>query len=600
MSFYLTGLLVLLPIFIILGVSFNLLLGYGGMLSVSQAGFFGVGAYATALLTKEHGLEFVPAVVIGAALAAVCSIPVGWAAGRLADEFLFIATIALQTLIVELLNNLRVTGRSYGLPGIPRPVIFGYEFGTPTSLAVLSWVVCTVLVLIGYRSVRSPFGRVLEALREDVPAARSLGKRALRTKVSVFAFSAAMAAVAGGLFAVYLRFISPAEFTIDRSVQMLSIAIIGGLGVYWGPYIGALFVVTLPQMLTFFDIPTSVAGPVNGIIYSLAVLLILMFRPQGLLGTSASGFMRRQVALDSSGSGPSVGLSESHDAATTATVADVREPAGSERTLQVLEELRDRSGRSVEEVRTLRCDHLTKRFGGLTAVDDVTLEILPGRITGLVGPNGAGKTTVFNLLSGALTPDAGQVTFGSTDITGLSLEQRANLGVVRSFQEVRLFGGMNVIDNVRVGITTPRDESLFAQYRPSSFRPSIEHDRERTAIELLEYLGLEDQLEVIADDLSYAEQKLLMIGRLLATGADCYLLDEPMSGLDPSARERVSALLTDMVASGATICLVEHSMQVIRSVCSWVAFLDEGKLLTEGEPDALMADRTLASIYFGH
>jgi branched-chain amino acid transport system permease protein len=599
MSFYLTGLLVLLPIFIILGVSFNLLLGYGGLLSVSHAGFFGVGAYATALLTKEHGLEFVPAVVIGAALAAVCSIPVGWAAGRLADEFLFIATIALQTLIVELLNNLRVTGRSYGLPGIPRPVIFGYEFETAMSLAVLSWAVCTVLVLIGYRSVRSPFGRVLEALREDVPAARSLGKRALRTKVSVFAFSAAMAAVAGGLFAVYLRFISPVEFTIDRSVQILSIAIIGGLGVYWGPYVGALFVVTLPQVLTFFDISPSVAGPVNGIIYSLVVLLILMFRPQGLLGTSASGFMRRQVPLDSSAS-PSVGLSDSHETSPSATVPDIVEPAGSQRTLQVLKELRDRSGRSVDEVRTLRCDHLTKRFGGLTAVDDVSLEILPGRITGLVGPNGAGKTTVFNLLSGALTPDAGQVTFGGTDITGLSLEQRANLGVVRSFQEVRLFGGMNVIDNVRVGITTPRDESLFAQYRPSSFRPSIEHGREQTAIELLEYLGLEDQLEVIADDLSYAEQKLLMIGRLLATGADCYLLDEPMSGLDPSARERVSALLTDMVASGATICLVEHSMQVIRSVCSWVAFLDEGKLLTEGEPDELMADRTLATIYFGH
>lgn len=595
MTFYITGLLVLLPIFVILGVSFNLLLGYGGLLSVSHAGFFGVGAYTTALLMKEHGLEFVPAVLAGAALAAVVSIPVGWAAGRLADEFLFIATIALQTLLVELFNNLRVTGRSYGLPGIPRPVVLGFEFSTTTQLAVLSWSVCTVLVLIGYRAVRSPFGRVLEALREDVPASRSLGKRALRTKVSVFAFSGAMAGVAGGLFAVYLRFISPVEFTIDRSVQILSIAIIGGLGAYWGPYVGAFFVVTLPQVLTFFDIPSSIAGPVNGIIYSLLVLLILMFRPQGLLGTNATGFMRRAAAGPST-EDPSSDAVGSEHLGESSPAAD---GPGAHGTLQVLERLRERSGRSVEEVRTLRSENISKRFGGLLAVDDVSLEILPGRITGLVGPNGAGKTTVFNLLSGALTPDTGRVTFGDTDITSLSLEQRANIGVVRSFQEVRLFGGMNVIDNVRVGITNSTSESLLGQYRPSSFRPSIEHDRERTAIQLLEYLGLDEKLEVIADDLSYAEQKLLMIGRLLSTGADCYLLDEPMSGLDPAARERVSALLRDMVDTGATICLVEHSMQVIRAVCSWMAFLDQGRLLTEGEPDAIMADEELAAIYFG-
>ncbi len=251
------------------------------------------------------------------------------------------------------------------------------------------------------------------------------------------------------------------------------------------------------------------------------------------------------------------------------------------------------------EARTLRCDNVSIAFGGLTAVDGVSLTLRPGAITGLVGPNGAGKTTLFNILSGLLTPDTGSVHFGSADITRRSLDARARDGIVRSFQEMRLFDGMTAKENVLLGMTPLADERLIPVQRNPLQRRRAEKERQQKADDLLAYLGIGHQAQTLAGDLSYAEQKLLMMGRLLGTDADCYLLDEPMSGLDAAGRERIMKLLQETVARGATICLVEHSLDVIRNVCSWVAFLADGALVKEGPTEEITNDRELAAMYFG-
>lgn len=587
MTYYLIGLMGLLPIFIILGLSFNLLLGYGGLLSVSHGGFFGIGAYATAILIKDYQLEFLPAALVGAVLAGVMSLSVGYAAGRLSDEFLFIVTIAVQVALVELFNNLELTGRSAGIAGIPRPTIFGYYLDTNLKVAILGWTICAIVALICWRVVHSPYGRLLKALREDVPAARSLGKRALWTKVTVFAFSASIAGVAGGLYATHILYISPAEFTLDRSVEILSITIIGGLAAFWGPFIGAAVVLILPEALSFANIPDSVAGPINGLLYTTGVLLLLIYRPQGIMGKVEGDKMsrgrarrRRAAGIVDEGAVPQV-------------------QAGGDTGDKLFASMAQSEGAPMtERAQTLRCEGIGISFGGLRAVDDVTMRITPGRITALVGPNGAGKTTVFNLLSGALKSDGGRMFYGDEDISSLSITKRSQLGVARSFQEVRLFEGMTVHENIHVAVTDIKDETIVAQFSPRSFRHNDDVDSER-AEEILRALGLHDKKDTFARDLSYAEQKLLMIGRLLATGASCYLLDEPMSGLDQHARAQVSELLKRMVADGTTICIVEHSMQVVREVASWVVFLDRGKVLTEGTPEDVMADPELTAIYFG-
>ncbi|WP_377320079.1 ATP-binding cassette domain-containing protein [Pimelobacter simplex] len=583
MSYYLTSLLGLLPIFIILGISFNLLLGYGGLLSVSHGGFFGVGAYATAILIKDHQLEFLPAVLIGAVVAGVLSLSVGYAAGRLSDEFLFIVTIAVQVALVELFNNLELTGRSAGIVGIPRPTVFGYQLETNTEVMMMSWVFLAIVTAACWRLVHSPYGRLLKALREDVPAARSLGKRALWTKVTVFAFSSAVAGIAGGLYAMHTLYISPAEFTLDRTVEILSITIIGGVAAYWGPFVGAFTVLALPEALSFADIPDSVAGPVNGMVYTLVVLLILIFRPRGLLGRDP------------------VKEAQRNEERRLRKAAGSRRAAAPDVVPATSPDLpgRVRGGGTSPEPMTLRSEGIGISFGGLRAVDDVTLAVRPGQITALVGPNGAGKTTVFNLLSGALRSDSGKTFYGDKDISSLSIERRAQLGIVRSFQEVRLFEGMTVQDNIHVAVTGIRNETIAAQFLPRSWgrRDHADADRAET---MLRSLGLYEKRYSLARDLSYAEQKMLMMGRLLATGASCYLLDEPMSGLDQAARTQLSGLLSQIVADGTTsICIVEHSMQVVREVASWVLFLDRGRLLTEGPPETVMNDPELTAIYFG-
>lgn len=579
MTYYLTSLLSLLPIFIILGMSFNLLLGYGGLLSISHGGFFGVGAYATAILVKDYQVDFLLAVAVAALVTGVVSLSVGYAAGRLSDEFLFIVTIAVQVALVELFNNLQITGRSAGIAGIPRPTVFGIELDSNVGVAILAWVTCGILTLICWRVVHSPYGRLLKALREDVPVARSLGKRALRTKVTVFAFSSALAGIAGGLYAVHTQYISPTDFTLDRSVQILSITIIGGLAAFWGPYVGAAVVLALPEALRFVNIPDTIAGPVNGMIYTLAVLILLIYRPRGLLGRDPSALAARRARRRAA--------RRSVDA-----VGDPTDTTGSAL-------IRPRADDRDEAPKSLRAEHIGIAFGGVRAVDDVTLEIRPGQVTALVGPNGAGKTTVFNLLSGALRADTGRTFYGERDISKLSAERRAQAGVVRSFQDVRLFEGMTVLENVHVAVSEVAHDSLLSQFSLASARGRDERD-ERRAEEILAHLGLADKRHVLARDLSYAEQKMLMMGRLLATGASCYLLDEPMSGLDQAARAQLTALLMEIVADGRTsICIVEHSMQVVREVASWVLFLDRGRLLTEGRPEDVMNDPELTSIYFG-
>ncbi|MCW2704056.1 MAG: branched-chain amino acid transporter ATP-binding protein/permease [Blastococcus sp.] len=588
MSYYLNNLLALLAIFSILGMSFNLIMGYAGQFSIAHGAFFGQGAYTTGVLMRDYEWSFLPAMVASFLFAGLVSVILGVAARRVTDVYLVILTLAWQVAAVELYSNLDITGGSGGLIGIPRADIFGYELAGPTQVIILAWAVCIVVALAVRYIVRSPFGRTLRGLREDEIAARSLGKPTANLKIKAFVISSALAGVAGSLFAVQIRFISPAEFALDRSIEVLSLAIIGGLATLIGPFVGAAVIVLIPELLGYLDLPNTLVGAVNAFLFSGMVLVFLRFRPQGLVGRRPV----RNAANSHLGDvipGPPQPLGETlEDGATAHERAP--EPAGA-------------AGLPVaasREVRTLSCEGASISFGGLTAVDDVTLTLRPGAITGLVGPNGAGKTTLFNILSGLLTPDTGAVRFGSADITGKSLDARARDGIVRSFQEMRLFDGMSAQDNILLAMTPKADEQILPAQRGGLHRRRAERERQERTAELLAYLGLGHQAQTLAGDLSYAEQKLLMMGRLLATDADCYLLDEPMSGLDAAGRERIMRLLQDTVARGATICLVEHSLDVIRSVCSWVAFLADGKLVKQGPTEEITNDRELAAMYFGN
>lgn len=240
-------------------------------------------------------------------------------------------------------------------------------------------------------------------------------------------------------------------------------------------------------------------------------------------------------------------------------------------------------------VPALSLHHMTKRFGGLTAVDDVSFDLQPGIITALVGPNGAGKTTLFNLVTGHLRVDGGRVEQDGADISGLSPHRIARRGIARSFQDLRLFSQMTVGDNV---LTATEPEAWFWQSGAGA-------ERLARVQRALAATHLSTLSETLAVELGFAAQKFLSMARILASGADIWLLDEPASGLDPSSRQQFTALLRDAAASGIAVCLIEHNLDIVIELADRIIFLDQGRVLAAGAPAEILNDPALTAIYFG-
>jgi len=242
---------------------------------------------------------------------------------------------------------------------------------------------------------------------------------------------------------------------------------------------------------------------------------------------------------------------------------------------------------------------VSKAFGGIHAVQDCTFDVTPRLITGLIGPNGAGKTTVFNLITGFLRADAGSVRFKGKEILGLAPHRVEAKGVVRTFQHLRLWGKMSVLENVLVGCRSPLGENVLTLFlRPGRVRAEEAAAHER-GMQVLEFFGLADRAREVAEDLAYPEQKLLSMARMLATDADVLLLDEPTSGLDTDSLGRIVPVVRRLVERGKTVLLIEHNMELISQLSDEVVFLHQGRVLARGRPAEITRDPALTEIYFG-
>ena len=251
------------------------------------------------------------------------------------------------------------------------------------------------------------------------------------------------------------------------------------------------------------------------------------------------------------------------------------------------------------ESAVLRVQGLSRSFGGIQAVNDCTFEVQPGVITGLIGPNGAGKTTVFNLITGFLSATHGSIRLQGTEILGLSPHRVERLGVVRTFQHLRLWNKMSVLENVLLGCATPAGENVFSLFlRAGAVRAEEQRARDR-AMEVLSFFGLTDRARELAEDLAYPEQKLLSMARIFATDAPVLLLDEPTSGLDSESLGRIIPMVRRLVDHGKTILLIEHNMELISELADQVVFLHQGRVLAAGPPAAITGDPALTEIYFG-
>jgi ABC-type branched-subunit amino acid transport system permease subunit/ABC-type branched-subunit amino acid transport system ATPase component len=552
---------VMVCIYAILATSFNLLLGIAGLFAFGHAVFYALGAYATAIFTLRLGLPFPLPLIAGVLITGTVGLAVALPSLRISGIYLVITTLALQVIAIDVIINwTALTGGPTGLSGIPPINLFGWTLVGPRAFLPIAIAATALCFLIARHIDYSPFGRAMRAMRADESAAASVGKNIFAMKVSVFGISAALASVAGSLFAYYVSYVGADSFQVSETVLILSMVVVGGTGNLVGSVLGAAILVLLPEALAFVDLPASVAGQLRLLIYGCALILFLVFRPEGLL----------------------------------------REPRGGSRiSLARATPLAPVAARPMpRDAVLLEGKGLAKRFAGITAISSLDVRLPTGRITGLVGPNGAGKTTAFNVLTGFLRADEGEIRYRGKLLHRLRPHELVRAGVARSFQDLRLFAGMSVLDNVLVALPRQRGDSLGTLFLRPLMVWREDRDNAARAMAILDFIGLRDRALDLTDDLSYAEEKLLVVARLIATEAEVLLFDEPLSGLDAGAMQKIIDLLRRLAEDNKAICIIEHNLEAIRNACDYLVYLDEGRALAEGDPATLMRDPELIQRYF--
>jgi len=282
---YIIHLTILFAIYSILALSLNLVVGYTGLLSMAHAAFYGIGAYATAILLTQFGLNFFLSVILGIVAAGIISLFVGVVFSRLQSDYYALASFGFNIIVFSIfLNWQSLTRGPLGIPGIGRPSLFGFDLTSNLAFLILALVFLILIYLISRFIVNSSFGRVLKAIREDEKAIQVFGYNTLYFKLTIFVVSACMAGIAGSLFASYITFIDPSSFTLMESIFILAIIILGGLANLRGSILGALFLILLPEALRFVGLPDAIAAQMRQVIYGIILILLMLYRPQGLTG----------------------------------------------------------------------------------------------------------------------------------------------------------------------------------------------------------------------------------------------------------------------------------------------------------------------------
>ena len=522
-------------------------LGYCGQISLAQAAFFGLGAYGVALGTTDYGLHFFAALPLGIAAALLFGVLLGLASLRLGGHYLAMVTISFQQILTLVLTNwIGLTHGPDGVRGIGRPHVPGLRLEDGDRYLTLCLVVLVCVTWFVWRLKTSRLGRAMQSVRDNEIAASTCGIDVFRTKVLAFAISAVLGGLGGGLYAGARAYISPDEFGFGESIVMLTMALLGGVGSPFGALLGTGLLVILPEWLRFLR-------NVYLAVYGAAVILIMVFLPDGLWGFTAR--LRRTAPAIPGHVTPLPLLGQ------RGTVTD-------------------------EEV--LRIDGLAKHFGGLKALDGVDLAVRRGSTHALIGPNGSGKSTFINVVTGLYRPTAGRITLAGRDVTGTAPHERTRAGLARTFQNIRVFRGMTVLENVMVGAERPGND--IAE------RPAEVVER---ALAALDFVGLRGDAGRMVGTLSYGMQRYVEIARALAGNPQVLLLDEPAAGLNLTEKGELGALLRRLGGHGLTILIVDHDMNLVEQVADHITVLNFGRRIATGTPREVLSHPDVIAAYLG-
>ncbi|MEV4105338.1 branched-chain amino acid ABC transporter ATP-binding protein/permease [Nonomuraea sp. NPDC049649] len=568
---YTQGLIVNFGIDALLALGLVLVVGYAGQFSLAQAAFAAIGAYGSAIGTVRLGWHPLLSMAVAAVVAGLLVYAIGRPILRLRGHFLAMATLAFGEILYLLLTNSEDLGGSSGFGGIPPFSVLGISFDDQRSQVYLVLVVLALGLWFAIRMKASREGRALRALRINETVASAHGVDAARAKTKAFVLSAVFGSVAGSLYAHTMMYVNPAPFGVMHSVEILVVAVIGGVLSPWGPLVGAA-VLTLIRETSTSVIPgvlgEGAVGAGEEFTVGLLLVVVLVLMPQGVVG--ALGSLRARLF-------PAKAPAAPPEPAVPAPAPAPKEP-----------------GRVRLEV-----TGLTKRFGGVTAVSDVDLTLRDAEILGVIGPNGAGKSTLINLLSGVLSPTEGKIELDGEDVTEAPAHKVAAKGLARTFQTPVVFGGMTVLETVLVGTYTIGRAGIARSVVPTPGVLREERALREAAEAALARCGLTHLADMEADKLSLGHQKILEIARGLAGSPSVLLLDEPAAGLNRAEKQRMTALLRELRAEGIALLLVEHDMEMVMELVDRAHVIEFGRTLRVGTPDEVREDPEVIRAYLG-
>jgi ABC-type branched-subunit amino acid transport system ATPase component/ABC-type branched-subunit amino acid transport system permease subunit len=546
-------------------VSWNIISGYAGYVSLGHSVFLGLGGYVAAIIATRSGINPLILAPIGAVVVTVVAVLVGAVVLRRRSHAFVIITIALLLSTQAIFTNWKsLTGGSDGIT-LPLPTWSNDIQALPFYYLFLA--ILGVTVLFSWQLRRRKFGTGLIAIREDEGKAAAIGVNAALYKVIAFGCSAFFVGLAGGVYAYYQSFLNPpGMFSILSSVMIVLAALVGGRGTLFGPVIGAFLLQFASEAATVYGGGTETRVLLFGII----LVLVVLFMPAGLLPTVGRWWERRHAG-DTEYTNQLGALGNGR--------LEFRE-----RQPHVLE-----PGEEASVLLDVR--GVSKSFGGLKAVDGADLQVKEGSITALIGPNGSGKTTLFNLVTGVMKADSGEIWFDGKRIDAMAAHRRGHLGLSRTFQVTRLFDSMTVLENV---VAPVPDTSLRTMLAGAV--SGVEADRAR---HLLEYVGLGAFAQQRAGALSYGQKKLVELAQVLMMEPRLILLDEPAGGINPSLVERLSGMIRDLNSQGVSFLVVEHNIPMVLDLCDPVYVFARGTAISQGPPDLVRNDPAVLDAYLG-
>ncbi|WP_428489135.1 ABC transporter permease subunit [Rhodopila sp.] len=559
------------------GIGFDLLFGYSGLLSFGQAAFYGTGGFVTAYLLTSHTLTSVwLGMLAGVVAAALFGLLVGYFALRRVGLYFAMITLAFAQLSFFVENSplARWSGGENGLPGIPPPTIHLGSFVFSFDEGWRIYLLIATLFFLGYvlaRSiVRSPVGAVLTGIRQNADRTAALGHSVPGYKLSAFVLAAAYAGLAGTLLGIFQSYMPPGAFSIDTSGQVVFQTVIGGVGTLLGPTIGAAVWLFLRAELQ--QIP-GVGSLWMFILGAIFVLLVTLLR-KGLYGTLVAWWQSRL--------------------AVPAPEPEPR-PRAVIRPHPVMVPSTPPSAAGAAAAPALEARSVSKNFGGIRAVSDVSLAVPAGEIYAVIGPNGAGKTTFLRILAGEMAPTSGHILLRGQDITGRDVTAINQAGMAKSYQINQLFNDQTGRENLRIAaLGRHRGRLRFDVFRAADSIPAVE----QSIAELADELGLAASIDRPVATLAYGEKRRIELGLALATLPSVLLLDEPLAGLSPGERQDVIRLIRSL-AKGRTIVLVEHDMDAVFALAARIMVMHEGRPLAEGTPSEVRQDPHVRRAYLG-